>query len=179
MILMNQRKTHRNFNVMIKAYTKAFYCLLLLTSIASMTSLIQVQDRFVQATLGNQTLGNQTVLSTNQTAAAAQESVRAGSFGDDRITGTNQDDIIIGLLGSDTINGGEGNDKIQGNEDSDKMYGDGGNDILQGGVGSDQIFGRTGNDVIVGGTDDDYLIGNDDNAGNCEEIIGTETISIG
>ncbi|HZD33572.1 MAG TPA: calcium-binding protein [Nitrososphaeraceae archaeon] len=214
---MNQRKTYLGSNVMINM----FYCLFLLTSIVAVTLLVHAQDRFVQASLGDQTLENQTFQSTNQAGlAASQESIRVGTFGDDRITGTNQDDIIIGLLGSDTINGDGGNDKIQGNEDSDKIYGDEGNDILQGGVGSDQIFGRAGDDVIVGGIDDDYLVGdegsdkiygsegddiligglgadyfdcgegtdvvvdfniseNDDNAGNCEEIIGTETISIG
>lgn len=156
---------------------------------------------------------------SNQTAAS-DETVKTGSFGDDRIAGTDENEIIIGLLGSDTINGGGGNDKIQGNEDSDKLYGDLGNDILQGGMGSDQIFGRDGDDILVGGIDDDYLVGdegndklygsegddilvgmngadyfdcgegtdvvvdfnvteNDDNAGNCEEIVGTGTIMIG
>jgi Ca2+-binding RTX toxin-like protein len=92
-------------------------------------------------------LANQTIESNNQTAAAGN--LRAGSFGGDRISGTDIEDIIIGLLGSDTINGGGGNDKIQGNEDSDKLYGDLGNDIIQGGIGSDQIFGRESDDVLV------------------------------
>jgi len=166
---------------------------------------------------------NQTIQSNNQTTAPVvetpNENVRVGSFGEDRISGTDLNDIIIGLLGSDTINGGGGNDKIQGNEDSDKIYGDLGNDIIQGGMGSDQIFGNAGNDILVGGIDDDYLVGNDgndklygsegddilvggagadyfdcgegtdvvidfnlsendDNVGDCEEIIGTEAMTI-
>ncbi|MGB7882613.1 MAG: calcium-binding protein [Nitrososphaeraceae archaeon] len=168
-----------------------------------------------QTPQGNDTEINQ----SNIQSLSSSENLRVGSFGDDRITGTNEDDIIVGLSGSDTINGGGGDDKIQGNEDSDKLYGDEGNDVLQGGVGSDQIYGREGDDVIVGGLDDDYLVGdegndklygsegddiliggtgadyfdcgegtdvvtdfniteNDDNAGNCEEILGTETISV-
>jgi Ca2+-binding RTX toxin-like protein len=187
--------------------------LLLILSIA----VIQ-KDQSVQASLANQ---NQTAnQSTSDTATPPTENLRAGSFGDDRITGTESDDIIIGLSGSDTISGGAGNDKIQGNEDSDKLYGDEGDDILQGGMGSDQIFGREGDDVLVGGMDDDYLVGeggndkiygsegddiliggpgadyfdcgagtdvvidfniseNDDNVGDCEEIIGTESIPFG
>jgi hypothetical protein len=46
---------------MMKAYTKAFYCLLLLSSFASMTLVVQAQDRFVQTSLGNQTQENQTL----------------------------------------------------------------------------------------------------------------------
>lgn len=175
-------------------------------------------DQFVEASLANQNqIANQSI---SDTATPPTENLRVGSFGDDRITGTESDDIIIGLSGSDTISGGGGNDKIQGNEDSDKLYGDEGNDILQGGMGSDQIFGREGDDVLVGGMDDDYLVGeggndkiygsegddiliggpgadyfdcgegtdvvidfniseNDDNVGDCEEIIGTESFAFG
>ena len=62
-----------------------------------------------------------------------QNRVTIGSFGDDRITGSNETDIMIGLLGADTIRGDGGDDKIQGNEDLDKLYGEEGNDLLQGG----------------------------------------------
>jgi Ca2+-binding RTX toxin-like protein len=168
------------------------------------------QDPFLFATVLNRT-----VQPDNQ-SAIIEENVITGSFGDDRIRGT---DIIIGLSGSDSISGEGGDDKIQGNEDSDKLYGDEGDDILQGGLGSDQIFGGPGDDILVGGLDDDYLVGgegddkiygsegddiliggpgadyfdcgegtdvvvdfniseNDDNAGNCEEIIGTGTMTI-
>jgi Ca2+-binding RTX toxin-like protein len=82
-----------------------------------------------------------------------------GSFGDDRITGTQLTDIIIGFSGSDTITGINGSDIIQGNEGQDKLYGDPGDDILQGGVGSDQFYGGTGNDIMAGGGDDDFLVG--------------------
>jgi Ca2+-binding RTX toxin-like protein len=86
-----------------------------------------------------------------------------GSFGDDRITGTEQTDIIIGFSGSDTITGMNGSDVIQGNEGQEKLYGDEGNDILQGGIGSDQLYGGDGNDILAGGGDDDFLVGEDGN----------------
>jgi Ca2+-binding RTX toxin-like protein len=86
-----------------------------------------------------------------------------GSFGDDRITGTQQTDIIIGFSGSDTITGLNGSDIIQGNEGQDKLYGDSGNDILQGGIGSDQLYGGIGNDILAGGGDDDFLVGEEGN----------------
>ncbi len=82
-----------------------------------------------------------------------------GSFGDDRITGTQQTDIIIGFSGSDTITGMNGSDVIQGNEGQDKLYGDPGDDILQGGIGSDQFYGGVGNDIMAGGGDDDFIVG--------------------
>lgn len=85
--------------------------------------------------------------------------IRVGSFGDDRLSGTNGNDIIIGFLGSDTIHGEDGNDVIQGDEDADRLFGDKGDDILQGGTGSDQIYGIDGNDILVGGADDDFLVG--------------------
>ena len=82
-----------------------------------------------------------------------------GSFGDDRITGTQQTDIIIGFSGSDTISGMNGSDIIQGNEGQDKLYGEAGDDILQGGIGSDQFYGGIGNDIVAGGGDDDFIVG--------------------
>src|SRR5215210_5935429 len=74
----------------------------------------------------NSSLDSTMDATTNSTAASdsTQQSVLAepiiGSFGDDRISGTNNTDIIIGLLGSDTIRGEGGDDIIQGNEDLDK-----------------------------------------------------------
>ena len=41
----------------------------------------------------------------------SQDMVIAGSFGDDRIEGSNTSDIIIGLLGSDTLRGGNGDER--------------------------------------------------------------------
>lgn len=86
-----------------------------------------------------------------------------GSFGDDRITGTEQTDIIIGFSGSDTITGMNGSDVIQGNEGQEKLYGDEGDDILQGGIGSDQLYGGDGDDILAGGGDDDFLVGEEGN----------------
>jgi Ca2+-binding RTX toxin-like protein len=212
---MSQSRIYFNSSITINLTTNIIYQLLLLNS----TVLVIILSVISQGQYTQASLANQTVESNNQTAPSVGN-LRAGSFGDDRISGTDIEDIIIGLLGSDTINGGEGNDKIQGNEDSDKLYGDLGNDILQGGIGSDQIFGREGDDVLIGGIDDDYLVGDegndqiygsegddilignsgadyfdcgegtdvtidfnvsegDDNVGDCEEIIGTESIPVG
>jgi Ca2+-binding RTX toxin-like protein len=93
----------------------------------------------------------------------SQDLVIAGSFGDDRIEGSNSSDIIIGLLGSDTLRGGNGDDKIQGNEDLDKLYGGNGGDLLQGGAATDQLYGGQGDDILAAGIGDDYLIGEDGN----------------
>jgi RTX calcium-binding nonapeptide repeat (4 copies) len=93
----------------------------------------------------------------------SQDLVIPGSFGDDRIEGSNASDIIIGLLGSDTLRGGNGDDKIQGNEDLDKLYGGNGGDLLQGGAATDQLYGGQGDDILAGGISDDYLIGENGN----------------
>lgn len=103
------------------------------------------------------------VNSTVATRGQIQERVTVGSFGDDRITGSNETDIIIGLLGADTIRGGGGDDKIQGNEDVDKLYGEAGNDLLQGGTATDQLYGGEGDDILSGGTGDNFLNGEQGN----------------
>jgi Ca2+-binding RTX toxin-like protein len=61
--------------------------------------------------------------------------------------------------------GGDGNDKIYGSE---------GDDILIGGPGADYFDCGEGTDVVI----DFNISENDDNAGNCEEIIGTSTGTI-
>jgi Ca2+-binding RTX toxin-like protein len=93
------------------------------------------------------------------TASLVQNRVTVGSFGDDRITGSNETEVIIGLLGADTIRGDGGDDKIQGNEDLDKLYGEDGNDLLQGGAATDQVYGGQGDDILSGGMGDNFLVG--------------------
>jgi Ca2+-binding RTX toxin-like protein len=93
----------------------------------------------------------------------SQDALTTGSFGDDRVRGSNVSDIIIGLLGADTLRGDNGDDKIQGNEDSDKLYGENGSDLLQGGAATDQLYGGEGDDILAGGVGDDYLIGENGN----------------
>ena len=97
------------------------------------------------------------------TQSLIQDRVMVGSFGDDRITGSNESDIIIGLLGADTIRGGSGDDKIQGNEDIDRLYGEDGNDLLQGGAATDQLYGGQGDDILSGGMGDNFLVGEQGN----------------
>lgn len=50
------------------------------------------------------------------------------------------------------------------------MYGSEGDDILIGGPGADYFDCGEGTDVIV----DFSILENDDNTGNCEEILGSE-----
>jgi Ca2+-binding RTX toxin-like protein len=97
------------------------------------------------------------------TASLVQNRVTVGSFGDDRITGSNETEVIIGLLGADTIRGEGGDDNIQGNEDLDKLYGEDGNDLLQGGAATDQVYGGQGDDILSGGTGDNFLVGEQGN----------------
>src|ERR671919_409255 len=110
----------------------------------------------------NNSLGSNTTTTVTPDAASSaisppiQDRVTIGSFGDDRITGSNETEIIIGLLGADTVRGGAGNDNIQGNED----------DILHGGQGADYFDCGEGIDIII----DFNIDESDDNAGNCEEI---------
>jgi Ca2+-binding RTX toxin-like protein len=115
-----------------------------------------------------------TPFSTSDTAGPIQDRVIIGSFGDDRITGSNETDIIIALLGADTVRGGGGDDKIQGNEDLDKLYGEDGDDLLQGGTATDQLYGGQGDDILSGGMGDNFLVGeqgNDKLYGGSEDDI--------
>jgi Ca2+-binding RTX toxin-like protein len=88
-----------------------------------------------------------------------QDRITVGSFGDDRITGSNESEVMIGLLGADTIRGEGGDDNVQGNEDLDKLYGEDGNDLLQGGAATDQVYGGIGDDILSGGLGDNFLVG--------------------
>jgi Ca2+-binding RTX toxin-like protein len=92
-------------------------------------------------------------------SAPIQERITVGSFGDDRITGSNESEVMIGLLGADTIRGEGGDDNVQGNEDLDKLYGEDGNDLLQGGAATDQVYGGMGDDILSGGLGDNFLVG--------------------
>lgn len=114
--------------------------------------------------INNSLVSNTTTVATESaTSSPIQGRVTIGSFGDDRITGSNETDIIIGLLGADTVRGGGGDDKIQGNEDLDKLYGEEGNDLIQGGAATDQLYGGEGDDILSGGMGDNFLVGEQGN----------------
>lgn len=108
------------------------------------------------------TANTETQLDPNVLLQQLQRPV-VGSFGDDRISGTERTDVIIGFSGSDTISGMNGSDAIQGNEGEDKIYGNTGDDILQGGTGSDQLYGGIGDDILAAGADDDFISGEQGN----------------
>jgi Ca2+-binding RTX toxin-like protein len=107
----------------------------------------------------NTSLVSNTSGNASSIASSAQNRVIVGSFGDDRITGSNETEVMIGLLGADTIRGEGGDDNIQGNEGLDKLYGEVGNDLLQGGAATDQVYGGQGDDILSGGMGDNFLVG--------------------
>ena len=76
------------------------------------------------------------------------------------------DDVLIGGIDDDYLVGGESNDKIHGSE---------GDDILIGSAGADYFDYGDETDVVI----DFNLTENDDNAGDCEEIIGTKSGIVG
>ncbi|BBK43112.1 hypothetical protein STVA_31320 [Allostella vacuolata] len=95
-----------------------------------------------------------------------------GSFGDERLAGTNRSDTISGVDGADTIegdggrdllNGGAGNDLVFGGPDEDVLQGGQGNDMLLGGEGADWVLGGRGNDLAHGGKGADQVWGGQGN----------------
>jgi Ca2+-binding RTX toxin-like protein len=62
-----------------------------------------------------------------------------------------------------------------GDEGNDQIYGSEGDDILIGNTGADYFDCGEGTDVII----DFNVSESDDNVGDCEEIIGTESIPVG
>lgn len=90
-------------------------------------------------------------------------------FGNDNITGTNEDfsysyidevsneEIFVFI--PEVLNGYAGNDKIDGLKGSDSISGGDGNDTLIGGDGNDTLISGDGNDSITGGSNDDSIIG--------------------
>ena len=71
--------------------------------------------------------------------------------------------------------GGIDDDYLVGNEGNNKLYGSEEDDILVDGSGADYFDCGEGTDVVI----DFNISENDENAGNCEEIIGSETIIVG
>jgi Ca2+-binding RTX toxin-like protein len=130
----------------------------------------------------------------------SDDDVIIGLTGSDTINGGERNDKIQGNEDSDKLYGDEGNDVLQGGLGSE-IYGREGDDVLVGGIDDDYLIGNEGNDKLYGSERDDILVGghgadyfdcgegtdvvidfniseNDDNAGDCEEIIGSETIMI-
>ena|ERR671919_827838 len=116
-----------------------------------------------------------------------------GGGGNDKIQGNEDSDKLYGDLGNDILQGGIGSDQIFGREGDDVLVGGIDDDYLVGNEGNDQIYGSEGDDILMGNAGADYfdcgegtdviidfnVSENDDNVGDCEEIIGTESIAIG
>jgi hypothetical protein len=82
--------------------------------------------------------------------------ITAGTYLDDKYTGTSGTDKYFGLGGNDNIDGKAGDDILFGNAGDDKLTGGDGNDILAGGIGTDVLTGGAGLDAFVlglGGVD--------------------------
>lgn len=87
--------------------------------------------------------------------------VRAGTAGNDTISGTRNDDLLAGLAGDDRITGGNGNDIISGGKGSDRLIGGRGDDILIMDTDDRLVNGGQGNDVaILYGSDRHFTLDN-------------------
>ena len=117
-------------------------------------------------------LGNLGELDAQALAALeqAEESLEAGSDGNDILYGGLGNDLLYGGGGNDYLNGGSGadilaggsgNDTLLGGEGDDVLLGGSGDDLLEGGEGADKLFGGSGNDFLDGGMGKDYLYGGD------------------
>ncbi len=80
-------------------------------------------------------------------------------YGNDSVTGYDEDDEIYGGHGDDSLRGGDGNDVLWGEEDNDRLWGGDGDDGLIGGDGNDQMWGDAGDDRLDGGRNNDQLNG--------------------
>ena len=84
-----------------------------------------------------------------------------GTFGPDRLAGSELAELILGAngndwlsggAGTDLLDGGDGDDKLFGGADRDILHGRAGADDLDGGSGQDRMFGEAGNDILRSGS---------------------------
>lgn len=109
---------------------------------------------------------------------------RAGTDGDDAITGYWGSDMILGLAGADTLSGGEGDDELYAGKGHDSLYAGAGMDIVAGGMGCDTAWlgadddrfidheqtGAAGADLVYGGAGCDWIWG----AGGADTLCGED-----
>jgi VCBS repeat-containing protein len=97
-------------------------------------------------------------VSDGQKTGMVAVTVRAGSNGNDTLTGGPGADLVFGQNGNDTLSGedgidllcgGLGNDILSGGGGDDSLFGGGGNDRLTGGLGADSFSGGSGTDVAT------------------------------
>lgn len=79
--------------------------------------------------------------------------------GSDRLYGGTGNDLLLGRTGVDRIDAGRGADKVAAGGGHDIVFGGGGNDTLNGGTGDDQVLGQAGDDRILGDRGNDRLDG--------------------
>ncbi|HYE46397.1 MAG TPA: hypothetical protein VEA44_11570 [Caulobacter sp.] len=100
------------------------------------------------------------------------EIIRAGTAGDETLSGGGLDDQLSGLGGQDRLSGLASDDALDGGDDRDLLYGGAGLDDLIGGAGNDLLDGGTGADAMAGGAGDDtYIV---DDAGDTAAEDGGE-----
>ncbi|WP_170163889.1 calcium-binding protein [Eilatimonas milleporae] len=89
-----------------------------------------------------------------------------GGDRDEFIWGRADNDVKHGAGGADRLGGSIGHDTINGGTGSDLLFGSDGDDVLWGGLGHDILFSGDGDDTLTGGTGSDSftfgrLAGND------------------
>ena len=91
-------------------------------------------------------LGDNDVISLNETNGALPRTNLLGGAGND---------VLAGGAGADQVFGEAGNDTLLGKGGTDLLFGGGDNDTLTGGDADDQAFGQSGNDRMIWNPGDD------------------------
>ncbi|MGB7371160.1 calcium-binding protein [Erythrobacter sp.] len=94
-----------------------------------------------------------------------QTNIRAGTDGDDSLSGGSGANWITGGTGDDTIFGNSAHDILSGNGGADRITAYGGDDVLYGGGGNDVLIGGAGADLLVGGAGSDWASYEDQTSG--------------
>ncbi|MEM9804603.1 MAG: CAP domain-containing protein [Cyanobacteria bacterium P01_D01_bin.56] len=152
------------------------------TDIVTTDSVVEViespSNRPVAVAAGRNETSQQETVSSPQTLlgtegddsleAGPETTLVAGGWGNDRITGSDNDDVLRGDLNERAPSGGikDGDDLIFGGAGNDYIGGKGGNDTLVGGTGNDMIWGDDGDDILRGGLGNDTLTGDNFSGGS-------------
>lgn len=123
--------------------------LALLDAFARNLNVIGYGDEVAWRSLAQGLAGSAADPEVSETLRRALLNTRAGTRGDDMVTGTVDADRLLGFSGDDALSGKDGDDVIEGGCGNDSLEGGAGNDLLVGGAGDDMLNGGSGNDVYV------------------------------